>query len=348
MKTYELAVVIGRFQIFHHGHRELIEFASSIAERTLILIGSAERPRSYRNPFSYGEREWMVGIGLNSPFEDIRPLRDYLYDDARWAADVRSRVCEVVVPCISLVDGARSNVCVVHHDKDGVGAAYRDLFDWADVIDYETSHTTSSTDIRREYFMSGRVDPSLVPENVKSWLAKFRGAGGAYDTIVEEYDAVIENERIWAASPFKPIANTVDALVVHDGHILLITRKKAPGRGLLAMPGGYLDYGERLYDGIVRELCEETSIHGSIDTDVLKSAYQCMHVGDHPRRSSRGRSVTHVGVFDLSRVMSKRPEVAGADDAIHADWYPIGDIQSDRLFDDHYDLICTTPFPRGY
>ncbi|AUG81408.1 NUDIX hydrolase [Kitasatospora sp. MMS16-BH015] len=46
-----------------------------------------------------------------------------------------------------------------------------------------------------------------------------------------------------------------------DPALLVIRRTIEPGYGELALPGGYLDYGETWQQGAVRELREETGIH---------------------------------------------------------------------------------------
>lgn len=43
--------------------------------------------------------------------------------------------------------------------------------------------------------------------------------------------------------------------------LVVIRRTIEPGHGELALPGGYLDYGESWQQGAVRELREETGIH---------------------------------------------------------------------------------------
>ncbi|KAL9641838.1 hypothetical protein ABK040_011823 [Willaertia magna] len=42
--------------------------------------------------------------------------------------------------------------------------------------------------------------------------------------------------------------------------ILMIRRSKNPGNGLLALPGGHLEFGENLLNGAIRELEEETTL----------------------------------------------------------------------------------------
>lgn len=52
------------------------------------------------------------------------------------------------------------------------------------------------------------------------------------------------------------------AVVIHDGHVLLVKRKNEPDAGLWGFPGGHVDLGETALVAAVRELREETSVIG--------------------------------------------------------------------------------------
>jgi ADP-ribose pyrophosphatase YjhB (NUDIX family) len=74
----------------------------------------------------------------------------------------------------------------------------------------------------------------------------------------------------------------VATLPVVDERVVLVRRANAPGQGRWAFPGGYLEWGETLEEGAVRETLEETGLRVSI-TGLL---------GVYSRRG--GRSVTVV------------------------------------------------------
>ena len=50
------------------------------------------------------------------------------------------------------------------------------------------------------------------------------------------------------------------ALVPVDGGLLCVRRNIEPGRGQLALPGGYIDFGETWQEACRRELVEETGL----------------------------------------------------------------------------------------
>lgn len=59
--------------------------------------------------------------------------------------------------------------------------------------------------------------------------------------------------------PKQPIVG-VGALIFRRGRILLVERGREPMRGYWSLPGGALEAGERLVDGVRREVLEETGL----------------------------------------------------------------------------------------
>ncbi|MEM0202915.1 MAG: nicotinamide-nucleotide adenylyltransferase [Archaeoglobaceae archaeon] len=58
------ALIFGRFQPFHLGHLEVIKWALKSFDEIVLLIGMADESHTLRNPFTAGERIWMIRESL--------------------------------------------------------------------------------------------------------------------------------------------------------------------------------------------------------------------------------------------------------------------------------------------
>jgi len=82
-------------------------------------------------------------------------------------------------------------------------------------------------------------------------------------------------------------ALTVDTVIEYpDGAIVLIRRGNPPYQGALALPGGFVEYGETVETAAVREALEETGLE--IRLDRLVGVYS------DPKRDPRGHTVSVV------------------------------------------------------
>ena len=71
---------------------------------------------------------------------------------------------------------------------------------------------------------------------------------------------------------FQNVAAAAGTILECDGKILLIRRKQEPGKGMLDLPGGFVDPGESVEEAARREIREELKI----DVDTLK------YLGSYP------------------------------------------------------------------
>jgi ADP-ribose pyrophosphatase YjhB (NUDIX family) len=110
---------------------------------------------------------------------------------------------------------------------------------------------------------------------------------------------------------FNP-AGAVAALIVRDddGRALFIRRAKEPGRGKLAMAGGFVDPGESAEQALVREVREETGL------DVRGLEYLTSHAN---RYHYAGVTYHTLDLFFVARVTDADRAGAG-DDVQHVVW----------------------------
>ena len=181
-----------------------------------------------------------------------------------------------------------------------------------------------------------------VPDGTKkilnSWLYDGHKRSESYTALNEEAKFIETYKRQWAKAPYPPTFVTTDAVVIQSGHILLIKRKETPGKGLWALPGGFLNQGESIIDGAIRELREETRI--AVSDETLRRCIVDQKVFDAPNRSARGRTITHAFRIDL-RDEETLTKVKGSDDAEKAEWVPLASLSRNKFFEDHYDIVET-------
>ncbi|MGS1076940.1 bifunctional nicotinamide-nucleotide adenylyltransferase/Nudix hydroxylase [Pseudoxanthomonas beigongshangi] len=343
LMEYDYLVFIGRFEPFHNGHAAVARLALSRAKKLIFLVGSADTPRTLRNPWTVAERVVMIQAALEGSVDRllIRPLRDHLYNEAQWIAGVQRAVAEAI-----RTDGgdAEAKVGLVGMDKDASSYYLREFPQWP-LVDVQHTEALSATELRRYLFEAGSIDfhgallmlRGNVPTPVYDMLEAFRKASPAYAQLVAEYQFIEHYKAAWKDAPYPPTFVTTDAVVVHSGHVLLVRRRAEPGKGLWALPGGFVGQNEGLLDACLRELREETRL--KIPVPVLKGSLRGQHVFDHPERSQRGRTITHAFHFDFPA--GELPEVRGGDDADKARWIPVAEAldMGPKLYEDHLHIL---------
>lgn len=348
MTKADFGVFIGRFQPIHIGHEHVIRQALDQVKRLIVLVGSANVARDPRNPFTFEERAAMIRSSFAYEMAEgrviVEPLHDHLYSDTAWVAEVQRRVNAIVLDAGN-ANGFRAaglkdfRVALTGYGKDA-SSYYLKLFPEWDNIQIDSQYGTfSSSDVRGRYFQRiPEVPHSILSASVTKWMEEFK-LSATFRALLEEAEYLADYPRQWGKGPFV----TADAVVIQSGHILLVERGHAPGRGLLALPGGFVEEGERIRDAAIRELREETGISdgkGQIPPAMLASFIEDSRsrVFDAPTRSLRGRIITHAFLFRLPE-RRKLFRVKGADDAAHANWYRIGDLTPQMLFEDHWSII---------
>ena len=342
-RKYTLAVFIGRFQPPHLGHIHVINEGLKLADRVLVLIGSAHKPSDVKNPWTCEERAAMIYDCFESKDrERIRTdfLEDVVYNDSKWITSVQQSV--------AFCSGGTvpdSKICIIGHHKDA-SSYYLDIFPQWDLIDVGNHAMYNSTDIRAAYFGKERdLNPELskVHKSVADKLHRYSASNHNFKNLVEETEFYKKHSEMWEGAPYTPIFVTADAVVIQAGHVLLIRRGRAPGKGHLALPGGYINADEAVYDSAIRELREETKLKSPLR--VLNGSLFAQHVFDHPRRSLRGRIITHAFAFYLEQLDSKGQlqEIRGSDDAAEAMWVPLHKLNTpeykSQMFEDHGEII---------
>ena len=117
---------------------------------------------------------------------------------------------------------------------------------------------------------------------------------------------------------------TVDGVILNDNKILLIKRDIEPFKGRWALPGGFVEYNEKVEDAIIREIKEETGVNAEIK--------ELIGVYSDPKRDPRGHTITIVFLLEIIN-----GEIKGGDDACDANFFDLK--QLPELSFDHDKII---------
>jgi 8-oxo-dGTP diphosphatase len=129
---------------------------------------------------------------------------------------------------------------------------------------------------------------------------------------------------------YKNPTPTVDVIIQNDSQILLVKRKKEPFKGYLALPGGFVNEGERVEDAAKREIQEETSL----DIEFI----DILGVYSEPKRDPRGHIMSTVFIGNISK-SSDKVDAMAQDDAAAIEWLNLEDVDNTRFGFDHKKII---------
>ena len=333
-----VGVFIGRMQPIHNAHLKVIKMALSEVDKLVIVLGSACQAKTIKNPWTTQERSEMILSCLSKEEREkvsILPIKDHLYNDNLWLTSLQSGMTNILIGDKEF-DIDDCEVILYGHDKDR-STFYLHLFPHWLFKETGSLGDVDATMVRENYFRKDTLDiKRLVPEPVFERLKREIGSE-EYNRLYDEFRHIVEYKSIWANAPYPPTFVTADAVVIKSGHVLVVRRRGFPGKGLLALPGGFINVNEKIVDGCLRELKEETSI--GLPKDELRKRIVDEKVFDHPLRSLRGRTITHAFYIDLGS--GALPKIKGSDDAEKAFWIPLSDVlrSEEVFFEDHFHII---------
>jgi 8-oxo-dGTP diphosphatase len=128
------------------------------------------------------------------------------------------------------------------------------------------------------------------------------------------------------ALPKTPALTTDCVIFDARGRVLLVRRGHPPFAGAYALPGGFVEIGERVEEACRREALEETGVE--------VGELRLVGVYSDPARDPRGHTVSVAYATTLSRTAPPR---AGSD-AVGAEW--IEDWRNVELAFDHAQIVA--------
>ncbi len=120
---------------------------------------------------------------------------------------------------------------------------------------------------------------------------------------------------------YRNAASAVAAVILFEDELLLGKRGRNPCKGLLDLPGGFVDPGESLEAALFRELEEELGLH------VNKASYVCS--GSNRYHYANVEYDTTDAFFEIR--FDERPVVKAMDDLEAVVWLKLREIELDQF-----------------
>lgn len=310
--------------------QNLIDLAMS-ARRVMIVISSADRPRTIHSPFSLTSRRHMVEVvdqslttalgRSTSPFITVT-LNDFPGDDVAWDE------------CL----GELINHTMDLHDIKAFEPEIRIASNFGTKIvgaPIDIDGPLKEAGALRQSILSGESDyVRACSPKVAAFITRWSNArvGAAFR---EDFAVTTRLNDQYGTGPFY----AVDVIVKKGGRVLTIRRGGQPCRGTFAFPGGFIDPGETPIHAAQRELGEETNIGAvlfglPLDAPVPFTPVASVHM-DQPNRDPRYEDCHTTAFLVELPDDGNYPEITGHDDAMpNVSWTSIRDLAPDIMWAD--------------
>jgi bifunctional NMN adenylyltransferase/nudix hydrolase len=378
ISEYDYLIFIGRFQPFHYGHARCIEEALKRSKHVIVLAGSANSARTWRNPFTFEERAGMIqkwfdfegvqahlnwatqngkrvdadtcGQSVNGRLI-ILPLDDYTYRDNEWIQAVQTKVDSVIRARQRGWTDYPPKVGLIGHSKDQT-SYYLGIFpQWKENVDvpaFTDRHYWNATEVRDAFFSGAGDIPQNskeffgdpIPKTTRDFLTDFKENNPDYQKLKEEHEYVTQykKDHEFVNAPGHEAAIQCVDAVVVQAGHILLIERDK-------MPGRGLWAlpGGHIdpSETIKQAVLREVweETRLKVPVKVLERNVKKFWVFDDPHRSARGRVYSNCFYIQLDPDPNGLPKVKGRSDAKKAWWEPLGNLPPEKFFEDHYHVI---------
>lgn len=324
---YNLGVFIGRFQPFHLGHLHNLRIALNNCDQVVVIIGSAYRARTIKNPFTFLERKKMIESDLSLVLHDykdrifIRGVSDWLYDEKAWVSELISQV--------EIYNEIGGDIVIIGHEKDESSYYLKCFPEWG-FLEVDNYLNYNATDFRKEMFANQKLikhnflvsysDDKLVHSSF-NFIKRFMKSV-EYNILVEEYRYVQYKEKSYNFDRYPH--HEIGFFILYKDYLLVKKNTDYPFKNLIGIPsiivsdiadiGGF--FLEKLGLGIVPS---------QIYSKIFKSK---------DRGIGKNTSI-NVYSYDLSSLLSIRIDIKGYE------WLKLSKVlvKQSECMDDHYQII---------
>lgn len=332
----------------------------TVSERMAMIASTFNNPNLLLRPLensSYNLNEWIerVHTAVADAWSELRAadpalpvkpkvaLIGHSKDESSYYLNLFPLWTSINVPQSILLSATS-----IREDLFGSQERMKDLLELAEYKDPKTDKKMSTPVYLEKYMALARAQAqaylsSAAKDVMSQATVDFLNIfvhSQAFQTVGEEFAFVARYRYSWRLAPYEPTFVTGDAVVVQSGHILLVKRKAFPGKGLWALPGGFVERNHTIEHTIFKELDEETAVR--VPQAVLRGQVKAKEVFDDPHRSSRGRTITTAYLIHLKPGPLPKTKKGGLPDdeeTLAVQWVPLADLKREDFFEDHYSII---------
>lgn len=115
----------------------------------------------------------------------------------------------------------------------------------------------------------------------------------------------------------------VYGILINDEKILLIKKARGPYKGMYDLPGGGIEFGEKIEEALKREFIEETGI--ILDNISFVSSNECF--SDYVNNQGEPRKMHHVGLYyKVSATFESIKSDSDGQDSLGAEFISLDDL----------------------
>lgn len=112
----------------------------------------------------------------------------------------------------------------------------------------------------------------------------------------------------------------VYGVFIHENRILLIKKSRGAYKGMFDLPGGGIEFGEKVEDALRREFIEETGIILESQNFIGHNEYFCEYLNE----ANEPRTLHHLGLYyKVSAIFDKIKDGPDGQDSLGAEFVDI-------------------------
>lgn len=177
-KMYDLGLVLGRFQMLHNGHCDIIKNALALCNRVVVFVGSSQEEGTPKNPFGFIIRKQMISKCFE---EEYRTGKLFILGLPDTNVGNNSQWGKYVLDEFEKHFGRKPDLYITGAEKERASwFAERDAPDMSELRISRTVNKVTATEVR-DALLKGDYDFVKIHTDYHLWPDLYR-----YEKLLEE------------------------------------------------------------------------------------------------------------------------------------------------------------------